>query len=97
MLKTPKSTVFQKQRIATECLSEISDARASAASAAVESDKRVLHIDSNLRHCESTSRSRSRLGVQKKYHMHTAHTHDLAQMFKELKSCLHYDRRKGTS
>ena len=43
--------------------------------------KIVLHIDSNLRHCESTSRSRSRLGVQKKYHIYTA----FAQKFKELK------------
>jgi hypothetical protein len=40
----------------------------------------VLHIDSNLRHCKSTSRSCSRLSVQKKYHRHTS----FAQKFKEL-------------
>ena len=40
----------------------------------------VLHIDSNLRHCKSTSRSCSRLSVQKKYHRHTS----FAQKLKEL-------------
>ena len=40
----------------------------------------VLRIDPNLRHCKSTSRSCSRLSVQKKYHRHTS----FAQKFKEL-------------
>ena len=40
----------------------------------------VLHIDSNLRHCKSTSRSCSRLSVQKKYHRHKS----FAQKLKEL-------------
>ena len=45
----------------------------------------VLHIDSNLRHCESTSRSRSRLGVQKKYCKLTKTYMAFTQKFEELK------------
>jgi hypothetical protein len=40
-----------------------------------------VHIDSNLRHCKTTSKPCSRLSVQKEYHKHTSFT----QKFKELK------------